>query len=74
MGEVDWEADLDGLSVEDTWQHIKAKINYAVEASVPKTKVTGHRGKRWMDKGTLSSVRKKHKLFRRWQETADGQD
>ena len=38
------------------------------------TKVTGHRGKRWMDKETLASVRKKHKLFRRWQETQDGQD
>ncbi|KAA0201322.1 hypothetical protein HAZT_HAZT010647 [Hyalella azteca] len=27
-----------------------------------------------MDKDTLTIVRKKHKLFRRWQETRDGQD
>ena len=27
-----------------------------------------------MDKGTLTSVRKKHQLFRRWLQTRDGQD
>ena len=60
--------------MEATWALIKHSINEAIQESVPLTKVTGHRGKRWMDKETLALVRKKHKLFRRWQETQDGQD
>ena len=74
LGGVNWIVDLDGLDVEATWALIKHRINEAIQESVPLTKVTGHRGKRWMDKETLASVRKKHKLFRHWQETQDGQD
>ena len=65
LGRVNWIVDLDGLDVEATWALIKHRINEAIQESVLYTKVTGHRGKRWMDRETLASVRKKHKLFRR---------
>ena len=49
-------------------------INSAVEVAVPKTRPSRQQKKKWMDKGTLQSVRKKHQTFRRWRQTRDGQD
>ena len=48
---------------------IKTKIEKAVQNAVPKSPVRGRQGKKWMDRGTLETVRKKHKLFRKWLQT-----
>ncbi|CAM1307199.1 ARSA (predicted) [Pycnogonum litorale] len=64
-----WDEKLRGLDVEETWQLIKNEINGAIEISTPKTKVPNRRGKEWMDEKTLEVVRKKHRTFRKWQQT-----
>ncbi|KAA0186305.1 hypothetical protein HAZT_HAZT005123 [Hyalella azteca] len=71
---INWQDELSGLEVDETWTKIKNKITEAIEASTPMSRTSGRKGKTWMDKDTLTIVRKKHKLFRRWQETRDGQD
>jgi hypothetical protein len=72
LQEVDWKNDMNGLKVEELWLLIKEKIHEAVEKSVPKVMAKQQYKRKWMDGGTLSTVRKKHKLFRRWLETHDG--
>lgn len=37
-------------------------------------KTSGRKGKGWMDHEILNTVRKKHKLFRRWVPKRGGQD
>jgi hypothetical protein len=73
LAECSWD-ELQDLSVNDTWARIKEKICDAINRTTPLSGSGGRKGKSWMDRGTLDSVRKKHKLFRRWQETRDGQD
>ncbi|KAL8565437.1 hypothetical protein ACOMHN_049414 [Nucella lapillus] len=41
------------------------------QQSVPLKSVGRARIKKWMDRKTLESVRKKHRLFRRWQQTQE---
>ncbi|KAL8594920.1 hypothetical protein ACOMHN_038483 [Nucella lapillus] len=53
------------------WKVIKSKIENAVQQSVPLKSVGRARIKKWMDRKTLESVRKKHRLFRRWQQTQE---
>ena len=43
-------------------------------ASTPRTTKGRHQRNKWMDRGTLTSVRKKHQLFRKWQQTKDDLD
>ncbi|RUS76395.1 hypothetical protein EGW08_015846 [Elysia chlorotica] len=61
-----WEEELADLSVNETWDLIKDRINKAVLASTPITRTSGKQGKGWMDSDTLLIVRKKHKAFRQW--------
>ncbi|KAL8591660.1 hypothetical protein ACOMHN_056776 [Nucella lapillus] len=56
------------------WKVIKSKIENAVQQSVPLKSVGRARIKKWMDHKTLESVRKKHRLFRRWQQTREKGD
>jgi hypothetical protein len=74
LASVKWQEELEGLSVEDTWHKIKEQLTKAINDSTPTTRSSGSKRKSWMTTGALASVRKKHKLFSRWQETRDGQD
>jgi hypothetical protein len=61
---INWQDKLSGLDVDKTWTKIKKKITEAIEASTPLSRISGRKGKTWMDKDTLTIVREKHKLFR----------
>ena len=74
LGQHDWNSELDGKDVNETWSIIKANINAAIEESTPLTKVHSHKGKPWMNKETLDIVREKHRLFRKWQSTRNPKD
>ncbi|XP_076466007.1 uncharacterized protein LOC143297493 [Babylonia areolata] len=67
LGQVVWEEELANLSAKDTWEKIKQHINDAVNQSTPMSQTSGKKGKGWMDKDTLETVRRKHRLFRKWQ-------
>ena len=54
------------------WTFFKEKLNKAKSRFVPKT-FTGGRKKKRLDKGTLTSVRKKHRLYARWLESKTGE-
>ncbi|KAK7108399.1 hypothetical protein V1264_016145 [Littorina saxatilis] len=72
LKKVNWENEFSNLSVDDTWKKLRERIQTAVERHVPVTRFSGRSTKKWMDKGTLRTVRKKHKLFRKWLESRDG--
>ncbi|KAK3777007.1 hypothetical protein RRG08_008862 [Elysia crispata] len=72
LSNIDWEAQLNNLNVEEAWQLFMAEINEVKRRYVPEKSITGDR-KKWLDGGTLSAVQKKHKMYRRWIETRDGQ-
>lgn len=74
LSNVKWEDELIGKSTNDMWKIIKDNILHAVNHHVPKTKSKGVSTKKWMTKEALSSVRNKHKLFRRWLQTRDKTD
>ncbi|KAK7093942.1 hypothetical protein V1264_007621 [Littorina saxatilis] len=74
LGAIDWKREGKGLKVEEYWTLLKGKISSAVEKAVPKRNTQGRRRQKWMDGGTLTSVRTKHKLFRRWLQTKSGED
>ena len=71
---VDWDTELRNKNANEMSEIIKRKIDEAVKASTPMTRAQGRRRKPWMDGGTLASVRKKHRLFRRWLNTRSGED
>ena len=71
--ETNWDAELGGRNMEEAWSLFRQRIDEATDKFVPKTRSGGSRRKTWMDKGTLTTVRKKHQLFRRWIETKDGE-
>ena len=72
LGEVNWSKDLEDLDVEETWKYIKDKVTKAIDDNTPKLKVTtSTKRKGWMDKDTLETVRKKHRLFRLWRESKE---
>ena len=74
LSNINWEKELQNHDTDSMWNVLKSKIHEATEIFVPKTKHKGKRRKKWMDKGTLATVRKKHKLYRRWLQTQDGKD
>ena len=71
---MDWDEELGVQTVNAMWLTFRSNLNSVVEKCTPKKKTTGRKGKGWMDQDTLSSVRKKHRLFRRWLLTRDGAD
>ncbi len=75
---TDWKSELTGLSVENAWTKIKSTIQENIDRYIPTKKVnqnTSHsHKKKWMDSHTMATIRKKHKLYRRWLETQQGKD
>ena len=69
---IDWREELDNKNVNQMWSIFKDKIEDAKSEFVPKMYVGGRKKKKWLDKGTLTSVRKKHRLYSRWLETRNG--
>ena len=71
---VEWESELKCKNSNGMWKTIKSKLDEAIKTSTPMTRARGRRKKPWMDGGTLTSVRKKYRLFRRWLNTRNGED
>ena len=71
---IEWADELDLKNTEESWTFIKDKINHAIEKSTPLSKTTGRRGKEFMTPETLSIVREKHQLYRRWKQTGQDED
>ncbi|KAL8576907.1 hypothetical protein ACOMHN_067357 [Nucella lapillus] len=67
LGQVGWVEELAELPVNDVWGKIKQHISDAVSQSTPMSRTSGKKGKGWMDRDTLETVRRKHRLFRKWQ-------
>ena len=63
IGHITWDQEL---AVNDMWVTIKQSIDNAVSRSTPKTCSSGRKGKGWMDRDTLETVKGKHKAFRKW--------
>ena len=74
LKETRWEEELQGKTTNEMWLTIKGKINTAVQDFVPIAKQGNHRNKKWMDKKTLEMVRKKHRLWRKWNKTKKIED
>lgn len=67
--EINWEEELMGMSTNEMWQKIKGLIDTAVDKFIPVTKQGNQKTKKWMDKNTLETVRKKKRLWRLWKKT-----
>ena len=74
LGTTNWKQELENLYVKNTWIKIRECIHTANEKSTPKSRIPLKRGKSWMDKTTLKSIRQKHRLFRIWKDTRDAED
>ncbi|XP_076454798.1 uncharacterized protein LOC143289637 [Babylonia areolata] len=71
---VNWKEQLEQLAVEDQWAFPKNKLDQCTRKNVPITTALGSQRKKWLDGGTLTSVRTKHKLYRRWLQSRAGED
>jgi hypothetical protein len=71
---INWESELSNLSTDQAWTYFREKIGEATRKFVPMTKTGGKGRKKWMDAKTLASVRKKHQMFRKWQESRSAKD
>ena len=69
-----WEDLLRFKNVNETWDTIKDNINNAIEVSTPMCTPNGKRSKKFLDRSTLETVRKKHRLYRKWQRTKNPED
>lgn len=74
LRDADWEREGRNLTVEQYWTMLKGEITQAIDKAVPQQSIQDNRRKKWMDSGTLKSVRTKHKLFRRWLQSRSGED
>ena len=71
----DWTI-MDQMNVEESWNHLKEVLAMGMEECIPKVK-TG-RGKNtkpiWMDEKAFKTIKKKHKMYKRYLCTKTGQD
>jgi len=76
MREVDWEAKLNGKTVEEMWDEISGKITDGMKKYIPTYHIRMDKpGKPlWMNEVTLRKVRKKHSAWRRYVTTKEGRD
>lgn len=62
-------------SVEECWKLLKSTCNNATELFVPKQKVKQkHKIKSWIKNATFSTLKRKNKLYKKWQKTKSQRD
>ena len=66
---TDWEKEFQDLTVNQAWISFREKTEEAKSRFIPKTKTTGGKKNKWMDRDTLETVKKKRKLYRKWLDT-----
>ncbi len=66
----DWDDLLGDKNTEEKWGVFLDKLNQAIELYIPKKKSIQSEFPRpkWLNQGTMRSVRKKHKAFMKWRE------
>ena len=74
LGQYAWQDDLEDLNVNDAWTLIKERVDKAIHESVPISRSKGKKGKKYITKDTLDSVRNKHRLYRKWKRTGNPDD
>ena len=63
---VDWDAHLGGLGVEEKWRRIEGMIEMASEKSVPWKKLTQNHRPRWLTSDIRRLIKEKRKAWTRW--------
>jgi hypothetical protein len=69
-----WEEELRDLNVNEAWSVFLDKVNTSIKKFVPTSRNSKVPRKKWLDGGTLASVRSKRKFYRRWLQTQTGLD
>ncbi|CAG2239332.1 unnamed protein product [Mytilus edulis] len=65
---IDWEKELEHKNTNDMLKAFMDKFNQAVSKHVPKSRPKNSKGNTTLSKETLSSVRRKHRLWERYME------
>ena len=73
---VDWKTELKGKNTEDTFVHIKTKLEEEVKKHIPMSRSRmGHKAKAlWMSSNAMTKVKRKNAAYRRYLKTTDGKD
>jgi hypothetical protein len=71
---VNWKEELENQDVNSAWTVFRQHLEKTSERHVPTTRMATTQRKKWLDSGTLKTVRTKHKLYRRWLQSKAGED
>jgi len=74
LDKVPWECVLMERSIEINWTNWKDVFDMAVEECVPKVVWKPHKAKNWLSEETLSTIKKKRRLYRRAKKTRRRKD
>ena len=69
MKKLDWERELEGKSVNDTWNSIRGHLKRLMSDYVPLKKPRRNEEPRWMDDDVKKSIDRKKKAWKRMKET-----
>jgi hypothetical protein len=74
LNDIRWEYEMSSLSTNESWILFREHLDKVINKFVPVFRGNRVTKKKWLEVGALSSVRKKHKLYRRWLQTQAGED
>lgn len=69
LSNIDWRADMNNLSTEEAWYLFKSVVDESIRQHVPTIKRRSPNKPPWMNQNVLRSLRKKHRLWRRYSKT-----
>jgi hypothetical protein len=74
LQQIDWDVELSGLNVDDSWTKFKNAVDKAQEACVPKKLRRANNRPIWMTRNLLRIIRKKRRLWKVYKTTKDYQE
>ena len=74
LEEVDWERDLQGKDAEQSWSHLKGKIDIGLVQFIPKIKRRSNNNPQWLSKSVKRLVRKKQRHYNMYMEARTPQN
>ena len=74
MAEINWDEELEGRNVEETWEKIKTVLTEVTEEYVPWRRVQHKIRPKWYNKEVEGAIRKKRKAWNRWKKTKKKED
>ena len=66
---IDWERELEGRDVEETWKRIKETLTEVIEEYVPWRKVQEKARPKWYNKEVERLIRSKRRAWNRWKKS-----